>query len=382
MHLIKDFNFYSKLLELNESYSSTELRRWKEKIREFCTKQGVDFEEACKALNIPLTDSSGFSDELVKVLDSICSGNWELEDGIINVQGGVTIYDNSESQNYLFKNGKLVPGVVFGTIENEFIVNFPVVSLEGFPTEVKGNFKINSRELESLVGSPRKVGRDFTITHSKIQNLEGCPDFVGRDFELGNNQNLVSLQGSENCDVKSRFEVHNCNLTTLEGGPKVFEGTGYFKCDNNKLKTLIGAPSAGSKGYTIVCDENPELYSLEGLPLDKKCFVQSARKCLMPESVLKDVYNDAVKFNSWTAAYFYLITTQKFQRMSKAQRDPIRNSISPQALQGKSFALSPIWKDPIMQDPAVKRLMKKIQLTDKEVSDTEMMSDFEDLGIY
>ena len=46
--------------------------------------------------------------------------------------------------------------------------------------------------------------------------------------------------------------------------------------------------------------------------------------------------------------------------MSKAQRDPIRNSISPQALQGKSFALSPIWKDPIMQDPAVKRLMKKM----------------------
>jgi len=44
--------------------------------------------------------------------------------------------------------------------------------------------------------------------------------------------------------------------------------------------------------------------------------------------------------------------------------------------------LSSIWKDPIMQNPAVKRLMKKVQLSDQQVSDTEMMSDFEDLGIY
>lgn len=382
MHLIKDFDFYSKLLELNESYTSRELRNWKERIREFCKNQGVDFEEACKALNIPLTDSSGFSEELVKVLDSICSGSWELEDGIINVQGGVNIYNNPETRNHLFKNGKLVPEVVFGTIENDFEVKFPVVSFSGFPTEVKRTFKVNSNELESLIGSPRKVGLDFVVMESKIQNLEGCPDFVGRDFELGNTKSLVSLQGSENCDVKRNFEVQNCNLSTLEGGPKVFDSKGIFKCGYNKLKTLIGAPAAGRDGYYITCEENFQLYSLEGLPLDKRCSVTSAKKCLMPESVLKEVYNDAVKFNSWTAAYFYLITTEKFQRMSKAQRDPIRNSISPQALQGKSFALSPIWKDPIMQNPAVKRLMKKIQLTDQEVSDTEMMSDFEDLGIY
>lgn len=378
MNLIKDFHFYSKLLELNESYSGKELRNWKEKIRKFCLEQGGDFEEACKALNIPLSDSSGLSDDLVKTLDEICSGNWKLEDGVINVFGSINIPSYKETDN-LIKNGKFIPEIVFGKIEGDFEVSKDLVSLEGCPTDVQGNFVINSRELESLVGSPRIVKSDYRIKNSKIQNLEGCPDFVGRDFELGGNTNLSSLQGSENCQVKNYFEVFSCNLTSLEGGPKVFEGNA-FKCNNNRLETLSGAP-ASSKAYTISCGDNPGLYSLEGLPLDRACAV-SAKKCLLPEAVLKEVYSDARRFNSWTAAYFYLITTEKFQRMSKAQRDPIRASISPEVLQSKSFALSSIWKDPIMQNPAVKRLMKKVQLSDQQVSDTEMMSDFEDLGIY
>lgn len=378
MHLIKNFHFYSKLLELNESYSAKDLRSWKEKIRKFCLDQEGDFEEACRALNIPLSDSSGLSDDLTKILDEICSGDWELENGIINVSGSVNVLSYKETGN-LIKNGKFVPEIVFGKIQGDFVINKDLVSLEGCPTEVQGYFKIDSRELESLVGSPRIVKSDYRINNSKIQNLVGCPDFVGRDFELGGNKNLSSLQGSENCEVKNCFEVHGCNLTSLEGGPKVFDGS-IFRCGNNGLQTLSGAP-ASSKAYQINCEDNPGLYSLEGLPLNNVCSV-NARKCLFPEAVLKEVYAKAREYNSWTAAYFYLLKDERFKRMSKAQRDPIRAAISPEALQSKSFALSSIWKDPIMDDPAVKRLMKKVQLSDQQISDTEMMSDFEDLGIY
>jgi len=378
MHIIKNFNFYSKLVALNEALEGKELRGWKKRIKELCDKQGANFEEVCRALNIPTVDKSGLSEDIIKALDSAVTGNWEYDDGIINTGSDVNLSDE------LLANGKLIPEITFGKIEGTFSCSSNKLNnMERFPVEVNGNFRINSRELTSLVGGPKKVGLDYQVHNSKITNLEGCPDFVGRDFELSDNRNLQNLIGAENMNVLGHIEVYDCDLVSLEGAPKVYSPLSdykTFKCNNNRLKTLLGAPAAGTNSYSIDCSGNPDLFTLEGLPLDKKCNSVTAKKCLMPEASLKDVYSDAVKFKSWTAAYFYLITTEKFQRMSKAQRDPIRDSISPDKLQTKTFALSPIWKDPIMQNPAVKRLMKKVQFTDQQISRTEMKSDLDDLG--
>jgi len=380
MHIIKNFNFYSELVALNEALEGKELRNWKKRIKELCDKQGANFEEVCRALNIPMVDKSGLSEDIVKALDSAVTGNWEYDDGIINTESDVTLTGE------FLVNGKLIPEITFGKIGGTFYCTFvgnKLNSMERFPVEVTGNFIINSRELTSLVGGPKKVGLDYQVNNSKITNLEGCPDFVGRDFELSENRNLQNLIGAENMNVLGHIEVYDCDLVSLEGAPKVYSPSSdykTFKCNNNRLKTLLGAPAAGTNSYSIDCSGNTDLFTLEGLPLDKKCKSVTAKKCLMPEASLQDVYSDAVKFKSWTAAYFYLITTEKFQRMSKAQRDPIRDSISPDKLQTKTFALSPIWKDPIMQNPAVKRLMKKVQFTDQQISRTEMKSDLDDLG--
>ncbi len=378
MHIIKNFNFYSELVALNEALEGKELRNWKKKIKELCDKQGANFEEVCRVLNIPMVDKSGLSEDIIRALDSAVTGNWEYDDGIINAESDVDLKDE------LLANGKLIPEITFGKIKGTFSCSSNLLNnMERFPEEVQGNFQITSRQLTSLVGGPKKVGLDYKVHYSKITNLEGCPDFVGRDFELSNNPNLQNLTGAENMNVLGNFEVYDCDLVSLEGAPKVYSPSSdykTFRCQNNRLKTLLGAPAAGTNSYSIDCSGNPDLFTLEGLPLDKKCKSVNAKKCLMPEASLKDVYSDAVKFKSWTAAYFYLITTERFQRMSKAQRDPIRDSISPDKLQTKTFALSPIWKDPIMQNPAVKRLMKKVQFTDQQISRTEMKSDLDDLG--
>lgn len=390
MNLIKNFKFYSKLLSINESYTPMELRKFRNELQKFCQENGGDFEEACKIINIPSRDSSGLSKEQEDALDKATSNSWNFDGGKINIENYFSLDGNYTSQKealkVLFPDGKLIPEITFGVAKGRFIIeNYPIVSLDRFPTEINGRFEIigNSSALDSLVGSPRIVRGNYKIQGSRITNLEGCPDLITGDFELSNHRSLVSLKGSENCDVQGyNFDISRCGLTTLNDGPKSCNST-VFNCEENNLKTLEGAPAAGkSSGYRVKCNRNEELYSLEGLPLDKKCYVE-AKGCLFPQSVLQKVYGDAIKFNSWTAAYFYMVTDKMFSKgWSKAQKDPIRKEISAEKIKSKSFALSSIWKDPIMQHPTVQKFMKKIQLTDEEISDTEMMSDFEDLGIY
>jgi hypothetical protein len=103
-------------------------------------------------------------------------------------------------------------------------------------------------------------------------------------------------------------------------------------------------------------------------------------KNLFPEEVLNTVYRNAKRYESWVGAYLVLLTTKRFQRMSKEQRDPIRKALSGDALKTKSLQLSKIWKDPIMDDPAVKRMIKRADLGQDTVQDVELGSDLKDIG--
>jgi hypothetical protein len=66
--------------------------------------------------------------------------------------------------------------------------------------------------------------------------------------------------------------------------------------------------------------------------------------------------------------------------MSKDQRDPVRNALSGDALKTKTLQLSKIWKDPIMDDPAIKRMIKRADLGQDVVGDVELGSDLKDIG--
>ena len=83
---------------------------------------------------------------------------------------------------------------------------------------------------------------------------------------------------------------------------------------------------------------------------------------VLPKGVLDDMYGRARQYESWTAAYLWLLTTTRFQRMSKAQRDPIRDMLTPDYLKSKVMSLSKIWRTEIVEDPAVKRALKKAKI--------------------
>jgi hypothetical protein len=98
--------------------------------------------------------------------------------------------------------------------------------------------------------------------------------------------------------------------------------------------------------------------------------------------MLKEMYGQARMYGSWAAAYLWLLTTEKFQRMSKAQRDPIRDLLASGYLKDKSIGLAKVWKSDLMENPAIKRLMRKVQLdSDKDFKDSaDLGSDLDAIG--
>ena len=97
-------------------------------------------------------------------------------------------------------------------------------------------------------------------------NMQGLSDFngvrfgrVGGVFRCTNNQ-LTTLEGAPQ-KVGRGFSCRNNQLTTLDGAPqKVGE---YFWCDNNQLTSLEEAPR--EVGGSFSCDNN-QLTSLGGAP--------------------------------------------------------------------------------------------------------------------
>jgi hypothetical protein len=107
--------------------------------------------------------------------------------------------------------------------------------------DVAGDFYCSSKKkLISLEGAPQVIGGDFWCDYTKLTSLAGAPQKV-RDFRCRNNQLLKSL----------------------EGGP--VEVLGNFYCSQNPLlSSLQGAPA--SVGGDFWCYSHPKLRSLEGFP--------------------------------------------------------------------------------------------------------------------
>ena len=62
--------------------------------------------------------------------------------------------------------------------------------------KVDGVFNIVDLKLETLKNSPREVTRDFVAYENNIQNFIGGPEIVGGNFAANVNYSLVSLDGS------------------------------------------------------------------------------------------------------------------------------------------------------------------------------------------
>ena len=111
------------------------------------------------------------------------------------------------------------------------------------------------------------------------KGLTSLPDLrkvkVGGYFRCDNNQ-LTSLEGAPHT-VGGNFWCEHNQLTSLKYGPQSVNGT--FYCFNNRLTSLAGAPRA--VGGFFYC-ENNQLASLEHAP---QCF--------------ENLHSDLGKFSSW-----------------------------------------------------------------------------------
>lgn len=372
MKVITDYKMHSLGEKIYEALSPAELKRLKSELKIHCDEVGSDFDEVCKLLKIQAGSLSKLDKKQVEWLNSVCSSGWDVNEstGKIDVETYQTLIKSGN-----LTNGEIPYDIEFGVIKGAFkIEGSGLKSFRGFPEKIYGDLNISGNDLESLEGCTQEVVGSFNCASNALENLVGGPTMVRDTYICNNNGSLTSLEGSPQ-KIGSRFEANSCMLTTLKGSPK--EVGGDFYCNDNNLTTMKGAPER-IDGYTVYCRGN-RLYSLEGLPLDYRGRVECSKN-LFPEEVLRSVYANARKYDSWTAAYLVLITTKRFQRMSKDQRDPIRDVLTGDALRSKSLELSSIWKDPIMEDPAIKRMIKRAQLGKDTVQDVELGADLKDIG--
>jgi hypothetical protein len=374
MRVITDFKIHSLIESINEALDKSQVKRLKSDLKVYCDEVGSDFDEVCKLLKLQAGSLSKLTSEQIQWLNkAVSSGTWDLneETGKIDVESNTTTYWRKD----FLPLGSIPFGIQFGKFQGSiYAAQADLESLAGFPDEIIGNLNISSNKLTSLKGCPKIIKGDLNCSSNKLENLKGGPDEVRQGYNCNGNYNLTSLDGAPE-KIGGDFNLNNCSLETLKGGP--IEVTGDFTCKSNKLITMEGAPEV-IDGYNVDCSEN-RLYTLEGLPLEFRGNVACAKN-LFPGEVLKTVYSNAKKYESWVGAYLVLLTTKRFQRMSKDQRDPIRKTLSGDALKTKSLQLSKIWKDPIMDDPAVKRMIKRADLGQDVVQDVELGSDLKDIG--
>jgi hypothetical protein len=376
MKRIYDFKLYDISHKLNEAFDDTSKRRLMADLRRYCEESGSDYDAVCKALNIKGAALSNLDKKQIEWLDEkIGNGKWEANDktGKVDVYGNVNIY-----AHYGSKITEIPYGIKLGVVNGDFSLNnHSIESFKTMPDEITGSLYLRGNDIKSLDGMPT-VGRTIDLSSNPLESLEGCQQVVNGDFAISN-CTLSNLAGAPN-KIVGTFNCSDNLLSSLEGGPDEV-GLSY-NCSNNKLRTLNGFPQEfGFSGGSDVNVSNNQLYTLENIPVSKYVSI-TAKSNLYPESMLKEMYGQARMYGSWAAAYLWLLTTEKFQRMSKAQRDPIRDLLASGYLKDKSIGLAKVWKSDLMENPAIKRLMRKVQLdSDKDFKDSaDLGSDLDAIG--
>jgi hypothetical protein len=105
--------------------------------------------------------------------------NYEIKDGILNVDGHVDISHMNLSE---------IP-IRFGVVSGDFFCYAnQLITLDGSPIKVGGNFDCSFNELTSLIGGPKEVGNGFYCQANKLSSIEGGPTIIKNgDFRCFNN---------------------------------------------------------------------------------------------------------------------------------------------------------------------------------------------------
>lgn len=110
-----------------------------------------------------------------------------------------------------------------------------------------------------------RIGDDFDVnepidylridqTYDERTTRYGQPDNSGR----GN----ITVLDKCSKHVRKLFDCSGTQITSLEGGPEICDGS--YICNETNIKNLIGAPKSVGKNFS--CTHNKQLTSLEGIP--------------------------------------------------------------------------------------------------------------------
>jgi len=209
------------------------------------------------------------------IMDSCCSGTWEVRDGLIFVDGDFLASGGLGDRESL---GNLKFGEVTGNFD---ISDNNLKTLDGCPSLVDGGFNCSSNRLENLKGGPKSVKKSYSCSNNFIsdisdialdsesyglsgniiENLVKFPEKISGSFLINNNELLKELEGCPR-EIGGNFDVSDCPLlNSLKGGPETV-GKNYL-CSNSGLDNLNGAPKKVG-GFLDLSGNN--LINLKGIP--------------------------------------------------------------------------------------------------------------------
>jgi hypothetical protein len=177
--------------------------------------------------------------------------NYEIDNGLVNVNTNIDIVAFGD------RLGKIP--IQFGVVNGDFMWRHKLVSLEGSPRNVRGDFRCRDTLITNLEGGPIEVGGRFICCYNMLTSLEGSPKIISSSFDCSNNQ-IVTLKGSPEY-IGTWFNCSHNQLTSLIGAPKIIGDT--FDCSHNNLTSLIDGPKEVYDSYNCI---NNNLKTLEGSP--------------------------------------------------------------------------------------------------------------------
>lgn len=204
----------------------------------------------------------------------IINGTYNVENGVVNINGSIKISWDVQSDITELTNGLFE----FGTINGDFIIN-------------------DCSNLKSLKGGPREVKRDFLCCYCKnLESFEYSPKNVDGCFEANYCVNITSLKGLPK-RVKS-LSLSRCDgLTDLE---YISDADEYILDNCKNLKSLKGLPS--NHEYSLNISNCKKIKSLKGC--NKKIGYLDIIKCSLndfnggPEYLSGNLYMNYAKIKS------------------------------------------------------------------------------------
>jgi hypothetical protein len=398
--ILLPFALYEELENMDD-LNPSEMKAFLMSLRRYCDSTGKDFNKVCKDLELQEPEWSGkLTPRQIEALDQACQNPYSRG---VKIQFGLSIprldwlivgnfYGFNSSA---FKESGGLMGIKLGRVEGDFSVascNF--ISMEGFPVEITGYLQANGNKFEDLKGCPQKIGGAFQLNGNReLKSLVGCPDEIKGNFIIESCTSLTSLEGSPR-KVGGFMNCSYTSIKSLKGAPEEIgselRSVSFNADDCYSLSSLEGAPvllntqenqdSSYGKDYTFI--NCPNLYSLEGLPLDRNYSVSLEKNGLRP-SILKKALNVAKKTRSWIVAYLSMFTDPDFIKTGKAPKDPIREKITPDNIKkeidenGERFVvgMKEIWKD-----PRIKKIMKDIDMPEERKEEASLLANLNLVG--